>query len=141
LAQRIAAVRLDPTGERPFRADQNVAAADALETLGIRLFPSLSPRCFSLLSRSGDGRRRAAVSGEKQSGLWRRRWPSRRRACSPTGEHAAVERPSRDAFLAEPGEPFLGRARALGSVSPPAPAKKPVRFFFFRAGEGSSDEP
>ena len=65
LAQRIAAVRLDPTAERPFRADQNVAAADALETLGIRLFPSLSPRCLPLLSRSGDGRRRAAASEEK----------------------------------------------------------------------------
>ena len=79
------------------------------------------------------------MSGEKQSGLWRRRWPSRRRACSPTGEHAAVERPSRGAFLAKPGEPFLGRARALGSVSPPAPAEEPVRFFlFFRGGGGLS---
>ena len=65
LAQRIAAVRVDPTAERLFRADQNAAAADALETLGIRLFPSLSPRCLPLLSRSGDGHRRAAASEEK----------------------------------------------------------------------------
>ena len=89
------------------------------KTLAIRLFPSLSPRCFSLLSRSGDGHRRAAASEENRSELWRRRWPPRRRACSPTGEHAAVERPSRGAFLAEPGEfaPRLG--------------------FFFGAGEKS----
>ena len=65
LAQGIAAVRVDPTAERLFRADQNAAAADALETLGIRLFPSLSPRCLPLLSRSGDGHRRAAASEEK----------------------------------------------------------------------------
>ena len=109
-AQRITAVRVYPTAERLFRAEQNAAAADALETLGIRLFPSLSPRCLPLLSRSGDGHRRAAASEENRSELWRRRWPPRRRACSPTGEHAAVERPSRGAFLAEPGEfaPRLG---------------------------------
>jgi len=31
-------------------------------------------------------------------------------------------------------------ANRIGASSP-APAKKPVRLFFFRAGEGSSDEP
>jgi len=45
------------------------------------------------------------------------------------GEHATVERPSRGAFLAEPGR--------IGSVSSPAPAKKPVRFFFFFRAGGS----
>ena len=38
------------------------------------------------------------------SELWRRRRPPRRRACSPTGEHAAVERPGRGAPFPEPSE-------------------------------------
>jgi len=90
-----------------------------------------------LLSRSGDGHRRAAASEENRSELWRRRWPPRRRACSPTGEHAAVERPSRGAFLVEPGA-FLAEPGRIGSVSSPAPAKKKtVRFFFFFRAGGS----
>jgi len=35
---------------------------------------------------------------------WRRRRPPRRRACSPTGEHAAVERPGHGAPFSEPSE-------------------------------------
>ena len=50
---------------------------------------------------------------------WRRRQPPRRRACSPTGEHAAVERPGR-------GAPFCRARRAA----------TPVRPFFSRAGQG-----
>jgi len=131
LAQRITAVRVYPTAERLFRAEQNAAAADALETLGIRLFPSLSPRCLPLLSRSGDGHRRAAASEENRSELWRRRWPPRRRACSPTGEHAAVERPSRGAFLVEPGA-------FLAEPNEPAP---PARLLLPRRRKSSSDAP
>ena len=40
----------------------------------------------------------AATEESRASGPLRRRWPPRRRACSPTGEHAAVERPGRGAL-------------------------------------------
>ena len=52
------------------------------------------------LSAAASDRRRA--SG-RWSEPWRRRRPPRRRACSPTGEHAAVERPGRGA----PGSALL----------------------------------
>jgi len=88
----------------------------------------LLPRPFSLLSRSDDSSHRAAASEEGRAGShgepWRRRRPPRRRACSPTGEHAAVERPGRGASLVEHGEP-----------APPARLVLPCR------RKGSSDAP
>ena len=77
----------------------------------------------------------AATEESRAGGPLRRRRPPRRRACSPTGEHAAVERPGRGAPLVEPGEP----APWLGFFSDTG--EKPVRLFFFRAGESSSDAP
>ena len=71
---------------RPSRSDGRAAVSRGSKsslrpapwkTLAIRLFPSLSPRCFSLLSRSEDSRHRAAESEEKQSGRpWRALAPS-----------------------------------------------------------------
>ena len=125
MAQRIAAVRLDPTAERPFRADQNVAAADALETLGIRLFPSLSPRCFSLLSRSGDNHERGKAERAAMASLG-----------AVAGPLAGARAPQR---VSTP--PSSGLAMALpwpsptsprpGSASSPTPAKN-------RSGSSSS---
>ena len=68
---------------------------------------SLAALSSLYLSAAASDRRRA--SG-RWSEPWRRRRPPRRRACSPTGEHAAVERPGRGAPLTEPGEqlPPLG---------------------------------
>ena len=59
---------------------------------------------------------------------WRRRRPPRRRACSPTGEHAAVERPGR-------GAP-LGRARR--AAAPGSALLLPRRRRFSRGEVGLS---
>ena len=122
LAQRISGVRSDPTDERPFREDQNPGRGRRPGTLAI----SALALSLSFLSRSSeDSRYRAAASEESRAGglgePWRRRRPPRRRMCSPTGEHAAVERPGRGASLAEPGEP-----------APPARLLLPRRRRFIR---------
>ena len=119
LAQRISSVRLDPTAERPFRAVKTTAAAGALENpsaFAPALSLSSSPHSLFSLQRSA-----AATESERRraSGPLRCRRPPRRRACSPTGEHAAVERPWPRRFLGR-----ARRARAPGSASSPAPAKK-----------------
>ena len=105
LAQRISGVRSDPTDERPFRVDQNPGRGRRPGTLAI----SALALSLSFLSRSSeDSRYRAAASEESRASgdgePWRRRRHPRRCACSPTGEHTAVERPGHGAPLAEPGE-------------------------------------
>ena len=107
MAHQISSVRLDPTAERPFRAVKTTAAAGALENpsaFAPALSLSSSPHSLFSLQRSvaaTESERRRA-SG-RWSEPWRRRRPPRRRACSPTGEHAAVERPGRGA----PGSSLL----------------------------------
>jgi hypothetical protein len=71
--------------------------------LSLSLRSPLSPLSTSL-SRNQQRPRGHRASEWAVERPWRRRRPSRRRACSPTGEHAAVERPGRGLFS-------FGRAR------------------------------
>ena len=77
---------------------------------------SLAALSSLYLSAAASDRRRASGRWSKP---WRRRRPPRWRACSPTGEHTAVERPGRGDPFAEPGE----QQHRFGGLSSPAPAK------------------
>ena len=123
LAHPISSVRLDPTVERPFRAVKTTAVAGALENPSA-FAPALSLffAALSLLSSAQRSRNRErATTSERAFAPSPAPSPA---PCSPTGEHAAVERPWPRRFLGR-----ARRARAPGSASSPAPAK------------GSSDAP
>ena len=89
---------------QPFDQDRRLVRASweiktrrglCTETLESFRFLRFSLYALSLLSAVSTERR---PSG-RWSEAWRRRRPPHRRACSPTGEHAAVERPGRGALL------------------------------------------
>ena len=83
------------------------------------------PHLFSAQQRPRASEARATTASERAvERPWHRRRPPRRRACSPTGEHATVERPGYGAPLAElffsrAGEgPFRRTARFVPSPFP-----------------------
>ena len=81
------------------RRPKTLASFLSLLSLSLRLlFVALSS-----LSTASTERRPSNYGGGARH-PWRRRRPPRRRACSPTGEHAAVERPGHGAPLVESGE-------------------------------------
>ena len=108
--------------------EQNRSRGLHPETLGHLAALLLSLRRSPLLSRAvlSSSAHPAATESETASEraverAWRRRRPPRRRACSPTGEHTAVERPGR-------GAPRLGSSSPASTKgwfgsSSPAPAK------------------
>ena len=100
MARGSVAVGFDRTVARRLWPDQNQRRACAVETLGHSALP-LSLSSFFLSSQP---QRRQPPPSSRERGKQSGR-PPRRRACSPTGEHAAVERPGRGAPLAEPSEP------------------------------------
>ena len=125
LAQRNSTVRSDPKAERPFRADQKRRRDRRPRNPSHSTLPFLSllrRSLSSLFSRSSEPQPRAKE--RRASGPLRCRRPPRRCACSPTGEHAAIERPGRGASLAEPGE-----------------SAPPARLLLPRWRKGSSDAP
>ena len=113
MAHSISAIHSHPTAERASRSYKSRRRAPLSENPSsfFRLLP-LSSSPLSLLSTSAQRAQRATESERRRP--WHRRRPPRRRARSPAGEHAAVERPGRGDPLAEPGEQ---RAR-LGLLLP-----------------------
>ena len=102
LAHPISTIRLDPTAERAFRSDKTPTPRAPEETLtsfsSALSLSSPHSALSSQRSRSQPPSERArATTVERKP--WRRRRPPRRRACYPTGEHAAVERPGYGALL------------------------------------------
>ena len=97
------AVNLDPTAERAFRSDKTLTPRAPEETLtSFSSALSLSSPHSALSSQRSRSqppseRARATMVERKP---WRHRRPPRRRALSPAGERAAVERPGRGASLA-----------------------------------------
>ena len=124
MARGSMAVGFDRTVTRRLRPDQNQRRAGGLKTLGHSALPLSLSSLFlsSLFSRSSEPQPRAKE--RRASGPLRCRRPPRRCACSPTGEHAAIERPGHGASLAEPGEPapparlLLPRRRKSSSDAP-----------------------
>ena len=106
LARSCSAVGSHSTVTRRLRGVKTTLGSRWMETLGHLLRPSLS------LFAAEHNR-----PSESEQRPWRRRRPPRRRACSPTGEHAAVERPGRGVPLPSP------ESQLPGSSSSPAPAK------------------
>ena len=114
---------------------------EAIRPLPFSLFARRS--LLSLPQRSNSAPERMTESKTARARWWsseprRRRRPPRRRACSPAGEHAAVERPGRGAPLTEPGEQLprsallLPRRRKAGSGGflLPSLSYSPISFRF-----------
>ena len=89
------AVDLRSTVVLSFRPDEKPATVAPLETLGHSFPPLLSHRAAQL--RETAAAQPSSVAEGEEEGL--RPAPSRRRACSPEAEHAAVEGPHGGALL------------------------------------------
>ena len=125
LAHSISAIHSHPTADRASRSYKSRRRAPVSETLAHSFggFLSLLRRSLlslpcSLFSAEQNRARRERVV-ERGGHPWHRRRPPRRRARSPAGERAAVERPGRGDPFAEPGE----QQHRFGGLSSPASAK------------------
>ena len=135
---------------------QLISAAHAERTVGLQyrwiktsehrrsLNPSPHSFSFSSPHSSPSVSHRATQTDGESVEPWRRRRPPRRRARSPVGERAAVERPGRGASVACSGEQFtLGRpflfpawwrARRRGKLSGFPSSPFPLLYFSFLLG-------